>query len=475
MAVLTSNLIANDLPEPEEVEQAMVKATNFFRQHLSAGGGYASSWTLDPLTGHSEHRSSPTVVSIQPPGTTTVGLSMTKAFRATEHPVFLKAAREAASSLDWCQLASGGWNSDFDLDPSFADDYHYRRDLEAGDTDTGKRRNLTTLDDNKTQSAITFLLELTHLPAARSSTEHEECLTFALESLIGAQSANGGWPQKFDSPSSGNPISIKASFPESWPREWPNDKYYRYDTLNDGNIKRAIDVLLQAWKLTGNDAFLKSAKRAGDFLLLAQFDEPQPGWAQQYNEAMQPAWARKFEPPSLSSAESFSAIQALFELWIATGDEKYMRSLPSSLDWLERGQLKDGRWSRFYEMVTNRPIYLTAETYQLTYDDSNLPTHYGFKVGSSFGRKIEKMRESIEKGRAEIIRSRTAPDSPEGWAKRAHSLAPAVERALKSQESKGYWIQNDRIDAGLFSEHIETMAAYCEAAKQAGDAFSEKE
>ncbi len=466
IALFSIQTSAEDLPDVNQVEQAMVKATQYYRQNLSAGGGYASTWDLELSEGQSEHHSSPTITSIQPHGTTTVGFAMTKAFQASGDLIFLQGANEAAHALAWCQLSSGGWSSDFDSAPTFASKYHYRRDLLAGDIEPGKRSNQSTLDDNKTQSAILFLLELAHLPESEENRELHDTLSFALKGLIDAQSANGGWPQKFTGPSDGSNTAKKATFPESWPREWSGAKYDHYNTLNDGNILLAIEVLLRAWELTQDETFLKSAERAGDFLLMAQFAEPQAGWAQQYNESMHPVWARKFEPPSLTSGESYGAIQALFELWVATGNEKYISTLPSALDWLESSKLPDGRWSRFYEMKTNRALYMTAETYLLTYDDSNLPTHYGFKLAESFGRKIERMRTELAKSREEILRNRSDPDTLEKWAKRASELKGKVKQALESQEAKGYWTAGDRIDAGQYVEHIKAMTDYLEALKK---------
>ena len=50
-----------DDPKAEEVVSAMEKAVSFYRENLSVDGGYASGWTMDPLTGHTEHHSGPTV------------------------------------------------------------------------------------------------------------------------------------------------------------------------------------------------------------------------------------------------------------------------------------------------------------------------------------------------------------------------------------------------------------------------------
>ena len=115
----------------------------------------------------------------------------------------------------------------------------------------------------------------------------------------------------------------------------------------------------------------------GDFLILAQLPEPQPAWAQQYNHELQPIWARKFEPPAIAGRESEDAIETLLYLTEVTGEKRFLEPIPRSIAWLKRSQLPDGQIARFYELSTNTPLYFVKDTYELTYDDSNLPTHYG--------------------------------------------------------------------------------------------------
>jgi hypothetical protein len=84
--------------------------------------------------------------------------------------------------------------------------------------------------------------------------------------------------------------------------------YTSFHTLNDGNLQWVMRVLLRAHELEKDERYLTAAKKLGSFLLKAQLPEPQPAWAQQYNFAMEPVWARKFEPPAVSSVESVGAM-----------------------------------------------------------------------------------------------------------------------------------------------------------------------
>ena len=453
---------ADDTPAFDEVATSMKKAVMFLRSNLSVNGGYASEWAKDLSEGRVEGRSSPTVISIQPPGTTTLGLALVSAYEATGDPLFLQGAREAAQALLWCQLSSGGWESDYDIDPAFSAKRHFRRDVIAGDIDPAKRRCSTTLDDNKTQSAMLFLLEFAHTDQGREDKVLLSSLEFAWTALFEAQYPNGAWPQQFNDRSPTDLPVKRAGYPETWPREYPKERYVGFYTLNDGNLERLMELLLRAYELTGEARFIDSAKRLGDFLLLAQFEGDQPAWAQQYNYNMEPVWARKFEPPAIASVESFSAIRTLYRLWIATGEKKYVETIPAALDWLERSELPDGKWARFYELKTNRALYCVADTYELTYDDSNFPTHYGFKI-ENLRPKIDRMREELNRPHEEAVRRLEGPSSKEGWAKRARDLRGKVRNAMKSQHENGCWYDGETIDAREIGMNLQVMSGYLEA------------
>lgn len=456
-----------DLPEESQVVAAMTKAARFFHEKLSVQGGYASQWPKDLSEGRTEHGASPTIISIQPPGTTTVGRSLLRAYRATGESLFLEMAKEAANSLVLSQLASGGWPSDFDFDPEKQKRYHLRSDLLKGETDPGKKRDYSTLDDNKTQSAMLFLTELVNTPGVEVGDTVTSALDFALEKLISVQAPIGAWPQQFSSATdlSDAPV-IPVSMPDSYPRKHPKENYVHFYTLNDNNLENVVKLLIRTHQLTGDVAALDSAKRCGSFLLLAQHTGTQRGWSQQYNLEMVPVWARKFEPPSLSSAESLGAIETLFELWVATGETRFIETLPDALEWLEKSQLPDGHWARFYELKTNRPLYCEADTYQLTYDDSNTPTHYAFKISPGLKDKIDRLRKELARPRESIIESRTRPYAPAEWSRRAKSSRGKVKAAMTDQSKEGYWLSKNTIDANLFSKHINAMADYVEALRK---------
>lgn len=177
---VVSSAMAVDLPDQVQISAGMKKAVTFAHTHLARQGGYASSYDKEGKIGETEHNQSPTVISIQPPGTTTMGLSMLRAYHATGEELFLRAARDAAGALIQSQLASGGWDSDFDFSPEKMSKYQLRTRSDTANKDKTKLRNLSTLDDNKTQSALLLLLEVANQSAMKDDAPLQQAKKRAL-------------------------------------------------------------------------------------------------------------------------------------------------------------------------------------------------------------------------------------------------------------------------------------------------------
>jgi hypothetical protein len=195
--------------------------------------------------------------------------------------------------------------------------------------------------------------------------------------------------------------------------------------------------------------------------------QPQPAWAQQYTIDMRPAWARKFEPPAITTHESQDAIATLLVVHRLTGDPKYLEPIPRALKYLKSCVLPDGKVARFMELKTNKPLYMNSQ-YELTYDDGDVPKHYGWKQDS----KLEKLEKEYEATKAETWK---AP-SP----KKAKSLAKEARATLEKLDDEGRWVSGvtgDRmtgqpkfgdvrvyLSSEVFSENLEELARFVEAA-----------
>ena len=180
---------------------------------------------------------------------------------------------------------------------------------------------------------------------------------------------------------------------------------------------------------TGTKSISSALKRLGDFLLLAQMPEPQPGWAQQYSYEMKPIWARKFEPPAVSGDETQEVLETLMRITEVTGDRKYLEPIPSAAAWLKRSLLADGQIARYYELKSNRPLYMTrqGDQYSLTYDDKQLPSHYGWKTDS----KLQELGKRYSRFRQRDPRNVATPPA---------QLAQQARRAMETLDDQGRWV-----------------------------------
>ena len=101
----------------------------------------------------------------------------------------------------------------------------------------------------------------------------------------------------------------------------------------------------------------KACARAARFMNISQLPPPQPGWAQQYNEFLQPAWARSFEPPSVCPAVTVKNIQTLIDLYLVLNDKTMLEPVPDAIRWLNEIRMENGKWARFVEIGTNKALY----------------------------------------------------------------------------------------------------------------------
>lgn len=449
------------------LRQALRSAVRFFRDQVSVEGGYLWRYSADLARREGEGRASATTAWVQPPGTPSVGLALLQAHQLTGEPLLLEAARQTATALAKGQLLSGGWDYRIEFAPEQRQKVAYR----LGGNPQG--RNTSTLDDNTTQAALTFLIAFDHATGFSDATVRQT-VAFALRQLIKVQFPNGGWPQRFDGPvdPADYPI-VAANYPASWSRSYVKRDYRNYYTFNDNAIADVIDVMFLAAQVYNRRDCGEAAERAGDFILLAQMPEPQPAWAQQYNAAMQPAWARKFEPPAVTGGESQGILRTLMRLYERTGKAKYLKPVPAALEYLEKSRLPDGRLARFYELKTNRPLYFDRQ-YQLTYQDDDLPTHYGFQVGSH----LEALREQYARVQQLKVPQPAAVPAARPGRLTAKLLRDALA-AASALDTRGAWVEDGRlrtyddddptrrvIETRTFISNLELLARCLAAAKR---------
>ncbi|UOQ97540.1 pectate lyase [Hymenobacter sp. 5317J-9] len=258
----------------------------------------------------------------------------------------------------------------------------YKHPMSAADrarTLANKDRNDATIDNNATSREIIYLArayQKTNNPAYRQGAES------GIRYLLKMQYANGGFPQYY-----------------------PDFSNYRHQiTYNDNAMVRVLQVLREVSQqkapYNGLDAALvpqaKAAVERGiDCILKTQYvRQGQPtAWCAQYDEkTLQPAKARAFELASLSGDESVEIVR--FLMGVEQPSPAVRKAIESAVAWFQKVKLtgytmkeiaapgeKSGRdrvivpeagatlWARFYELDTDRPIYVGRDSkvhYQLS-------------------------------------------------------------------------------------------------------------
>jgi len=457
---------------------ALEKATTYLRS-ISTEGGYLWRYSLDLQQRAGETKATATQVWVQPPGTPSVGMAFLRAYQATQDARYLDAARAAANALAQGQLESGGWDYLIEFDPEAGKKWYRRVDMgKLSAADGAKHRNISTYDDNTTQSALRFLLA--YCDAAKGSTDPREAriraaLDYGLKKFLEAQYPNGAWPQRYDGiPKRMEDYPIKrAAYPQDYPRTWPHADYKFYYTFNDNTHRDCIATMLDAFHRTGKREYLDAAKRGGDFIVLAQMPEPQPAWAQQYNAQMEPAWARAFEPPSVTGGESVGALRMLMDLYVETGEEKYLKPVPAAIAWFERSATGPNRWARYYELHTNKQLFGDRDGrmyYRL--QDISEERQKGYSWSGDYGVRNMMAYYDRVKSRSREALFKEKEKKPAS----AKSLEPRVREIIAGQDEQGRWVTKgrtqkrdwefgDRVETSLFIRNLELLAAYWEAVK----------
>jgi PelA/Pel-15E family pectate lyase len=437
--------------DTQSVREAMKKAATHYREKIASHGGYTYYTSLDLKDRWGEGKFDANTVFVQPPGTPTVGLAYLRAYAATKDTYYLDAARETANCLVYGQLQSGGWTQTI----------HFAKVNRMGKYRNGKGGNWnnSSLDDGQTQAALLMLIRADAALKFEDATIHE-ATEYGLNALLKAQYANGAFPQIWSAPVPEKPI-LKAKFPEyDWKTEGRVKNYFDYYTLNDNLAGTIATTLIEAHTVYQLPKYEIALKKLGDFLIAAQMPDPQPGWCQQYNYEMVPIWARKFEPPAITGWESQDVMETLIRISHYTGEKKYLEPIPRALEYYTKNLLPDGRAARYYEFRTNKPLYMD-ERYQLTYDDSAAPSHYGWKQPARFD-TIRKQYDAAKEGRA--------------LKPAVQDLSEATKTIVASLNAEGYWVttyNGERlvgqpkfangfryISSGVFSENLTTLSEH---------------
>src|SRR5262245_61769225 len=246
-SVLVSVAHGQQAPTRDEAVAALKRAVTFFREKVSAEGGYLWRYSEDLALREGEEKATATQAWLQPPGTPSVGEAYLAAYERAKEPFLLDAAVETARALVKGQLHSGCWAEFTEIDPQQRKNHAYRVDGPPGP----RARNTSTLDDDKSQSALRFMMHADRALGFKDKPIHE-ATQFDIDSLIEAPYPTVAWPQRFSGPPNAADFPVvKANYPDSWPRTFPGVNYAGFYTLNDNAQADVISTLFEAADIYG--------------------------------------------------------------------------------------------------------------------------------------------------------------------------------------------------------------------------------
>jgi PelA/Pel-15E family pectate lyase len=297
---------------------------------------------------------------------------------------------EIADNILLYQKNNGGWPKNYDI---FAILTPQQKDSVVN----AKGILNTTFDNGTTYTHVTALAQVysvTHVP------KYKEAALKGIDFILSAQYKNGGWPQYY-----------------------PLEKNYSsHITYNDdamiGIMQLIKDILHGKPQYSFVDENrrkeLRTAYARGvDCIIKTQINDTgtPTAWCQQHDEVtLQPAWARKFEPPSICNGESSGIV--LFLMSIQHPSKQIINAIQNAVKWFDQSKIYNTRvkvvsaplmhyqyrtsttdrvvendpsappiWTRYYELKTHRPMFCNRDSsivYSLAEVDRERRDGYGW-------------------------------------------------------------------------------------------------
>jgi PelA/Pel-15E family pectate lyase len=247
-------------------------------------------------------------------------------------------ALRIADNVILYQRSSGGWPKNIDMAKPLGD---------SGRTGLlrDQKRTDSTIDNGATYTQLSFLARVF---TAQHQERHRESFLKGFDYLLKAQYPNGGWPQFY-----------------------PNlSGYYKHITFNDDAMIGVMTLLRDVADAKSVYAFVDETRRANAAVAVEKgiacilktqviVNGKRTVWCAQHDEVtLAPAPARKYEVVSLSGGESVGIVRFLMS--IKDPSPAIIDAIESAVAWFEQSQIKgiDSTWARFYEIGTNRPIFV---------------------------------------------------------------------------------------------------------------------
>jgi PelA/Pel-15E family pectate lyase len=269
------------------------------------------------------------------------------------------------------QKKNGGWPKNYDVFAILTDS---QKDSVAAE----RNATNTTFDNGSVYTQIAALAVVYH---SFKDEKYKASAIRGLDFILTSQYKNGGWPQYY-------------------PLE---SDYSREITYNDGVFEGIMELLNDI--LNGKPQYdfidkayhakLKAAydKGMGCIIKTQISDAGKPtAWCQQYDEVkLTPAWARKFEPPSICNRESADLV--LFLMSLDHPSKGIVDAIQNAVAWFQDSKIYNTRvntipaprmvtpfrvsttdkvvvndpaaapiWTRYYELKTHKPVFCNRDS-----------------------------------------------------------------------------------------------------------------
>jgi len=148
-------------------------------------------------------------------------------------------------------------------------------------------------------------------------------------------------------------------------------------------------------------------------------------------------------------------INTLIDLYLALGDATLLEPIPDALRWMKEIRLPNGKWARFVELGTNKPLYYDRGRIRVNSVEELHPerrTGYGYEndLAAPIAAVTQRYEKALKLGRDGLKRSEHPELGKDDIARRLITLSGAVTKILEAQELSGAWItRNDRFKADL--------------------------
>ena len=270
--------------------------------------------------------------------------------------------RAAVDNVLRYQSAEGGWPKNTNLlAPATAE--------ALAEIQRGGKAN--TIDNQATTLPLRFLAAAA---AETGDARSRAAVERGLDYLFASQYSNGGFPQFF-------PL---------------RKGYYTRITFNDGAMVNVLELLRDVAEARApfdvidaprHTRAAQAVARGLDCIRRTQIkqDGRLTAWCAQHDEhTLAPAWARAYEPPSLSGAESVGIVRFLMS--VEKPSPEIVAAIEGAVAWFRAVPITGRRvksvpkpgskadavlvddpaapplWARFYELGTNRPLYMDRDS-----------------------------------------------------------------------------------------------------------------